>query len=89
MLFIIVVSALRNYQLFILKGINEPMFLADPPAPESAPLEFQRFRLSNAIKGISQNIFDQSIYASNNLPIVVLPIKVILPCLNVPANHFD
>ena len=63
-LFVIVIPALCYDQLFVFHCIDKSVLMIYPPAPESAPSEFQRFGLADSVKGISQDISDQRIHWS-------------------------
>ena len=60
---IVVASAGKDFQHAIANTVNKPIVVVDSPAPKSTKFAFQRFRLSNALKVVSFNIFQKSIDA--------------------------
>ena len=60
-------------------SVNNPVAVVYPTAPVTAEFSFQRIRLTDAGKGISQNIPQELIDTTQSFLVLCLPIQIILP----------
>ena len=67
--------------------IDDSVFIVYATGPESRKGVFQRLWFSDPFKRIAFDLFDQRIDASQDFPVVLLPIKIIFPGM-VGENPF-
>jgi hypothetical protein len=75
-----VVPKLRDKKGIILDFIYNSMLIVDPPGPVAGERMLQWLRLSNALEGLSGNIFYECVDPLKNLLVGLLPIYVVFPC---------
>ena len=78
-LIIIMSTALLYNDRLIFVPIYQTVFAVNPSAPHPRKLSFQWLWLSSAIKRCSLNFFQQGIYLSKRLPVLLFPLKIFLP----------
>jgi len=76
-----VISQLHNFNDLALDAINQSMLIRDAPRPETGQSMLEWFWFANPIVVTSGNILKQLIDASDELPIDLLPVKIVLPSL--------
>ena len=64
--------------------IHETVFVIDAAAPQSAEISLERLRLPDAVKWTTENILNKLVDAFDHPPIVLLPVEIILPSVNIP-----
>ena len=73
------VSAFQDVEFFTFNAVNYSMLMVYPAAPKTGQLKFQSLRLTDPLIRRSLNSLNQLINLFENLPIILLPVKIILP----------
>jgi hypothetical protein len=63
------------------RPVDNPMLVVDPPRPIAGKAVFERFRFAGSSERIANDLMDKPVDAFEYLPVCLLPVEVILPCV--------
>lgn len=63
------------------RTVDYSVLIIDSPRPVTGKSVFKRFRLAGACEGIVHNFMYKPVDAFEHLPVGLLPVEVILPCI--------
>jgi len=77
----VMITELRDEDVFSNHFINDSMFRIDPPRPKSLKGVLKRLRLADALMWAAHDFFNKRIDPCHHPRIILLPIQIIFPSL--------
>ena len=75
------VAALPHDELLVVEGVDQAVFLRDPPGPRRAIEILELLRLTYSRCGITTSFLDQQVYSLEDGFVVRYPMLVVVPAV--------